>query len=151
MGRWRLGVLVHLNALRKIHITMKITATAFILYSVSDIDRSKDFYERILGLAKGEWDLEIEPGVTWTEYEVCGCTFAISNAEKPAQPSGGKGIPLVAFEVDDLDAALGHLQRENVSIVAEPVDTGVCRFMEIADPDGNRLLIHQRHPKFMST
>jgi predicted enzyme related to lactoylglutathione lyase len=46
--------------------------------------------------------------------------------------------------MEDLDEALSQLQARGVQVVREITDTPVCRFAIIADPDGNRILIHKR-------
>ena len=93
-------------------MSIKINEVAFVGYPVSDINRARDFYERILGLAPGELDHEIEgmPGKFWIEYAVADQTFAISNLWDPA----GEGGPAIAFEVEDLDASISHLKDKGV-------------------------------------
>ena len=122
-------------------MNMKIKEVAFVGYPVSDIDRGRDFYGRVLGLTPGEIDQELEgmPGKYWIEYEVGDQTLAISNAW---EPSGGSG-PSIAFEVEDFDASIEHLKREGVEIVADSIESPVCRFALIKDPDGNEITIHK--------
>ncbi len=74
---------------------MKITEIAFVGYPVSDIKKSRAFYEDVLGLKVGELDHEMEgmPGKYWIEYDIGGSTFAISNAWEASGQSG----PSVAF------------------------------------------------------
>jgi catechol 2,3-dioxygenase-like lactoylglutathione lyase family enzyme len=72
---------------------IRITEVAFIAYSVSDINRARDFYENVLGLPPGEFDHELEgmPGKYWIEYEVGNATLAISNAWDPSGQNGPSG------------------------------------------------------------
>jgi predicted enzyme related to lactoylglutathione lyase len=120
----------------------KITEVAFVAYPVSDINRARDFYENGLGLPVGEFDHEIEgtPGQYWIEYDVGNVAFAISNAWEPSGQSG----PSVAFEVDDLKETVSHLKKAGVRFLADNIDTPVCSFALIADPDGNAITIHKR-------
>lgn len=121
---------------------MKITEVAFIGYPVSDIKRARDFYEGLLGLKPGEFDHEIEgmPGKYWIEYDAGNVTFAISNTWDPS----GQGGPSVAFEVDDLEAAVKRLKAAGVNFIAENIESPVCSFALITDPDGNGITIHKR-------
>jgi predicted enzyme related to lactoylglutathione lyase len=121
---------------------INITEIAFVAYPVSNINRARDFYERLLGLTPGEFDRELEgmPGKYWIEYEVGNVAFAISNAWEPS----GKSGPSVAFEVENLEDAISHLKKAGVSFFAENIETPVCSFALITDPDGNGITIHKR-------
>ncbi|MFZ0710901.1 MAG: VOC family protein [Terrimicrobiaceae bacterium] len=120
----------------------KITEVAFIAYPVSDINRAREFYENLLGLQPGEFNHELEgmPGKYWIEYEVGNVTFAISNAWEPSGQSG----PSVAFEVEDLQEAVSHLKKAGVAFLVENIETPVCSFALVTDPDGNGITIHKR-------
>lgn len=121
---------------------MKINEIAFIAYPVSDIKKSRFFYEDVLGLKVGEFDHEMEgmPGKYWIEYDIGGSAFAISNAWDPSGQSG----PSVAFEVDDFERSMEMLKEAGVNIMGERVDSPVCCFALITDPDGNAITIHKR-------
>jgi predicted enzyme related to lactoylglutathione lyase len=121
---------------------IRITEVAFIAYPVSDINRARDFYENLLGLPPGEFNHEIEgmPGKYWIEYEVGNVTLAISNAWETAGRSGSS----VAFEVEDLQEAVSHLKKAGVKFLADNIETPVCSFALVADPDGNGITIHKR-------
>lgn len=120
-----------------------IKHVAFFAYPVTDVARARAFYEGFLGL-KTDLAHEIPqmPGVWWIEYDVAGATIAISNAWPPSGQSG----PSVAFEVDDLDAFHQKAQAASVPITFSPMDSPVCRFFGIKDPDGNDITIHQAKP-----
>ncbi len=80
----------------------------------------------------------------WTEYEFGPYALAIGSAAafKP-NPDGCSA----ALEVEDFDAAMAHLKKENVKFRIEPMQTPVCRMAMIFDPDGNSICIHKRNPK----
>lgn len=122
---------------------MKITEIAFIGYPVTDIERARHFYEKVLGLEVGEIAHEVEgmPGKYWIEYEIGSVTFAISNTWDPSGESG----PSVAFEVDDFDGMVTKLKEAGVTFVAERIESPVCQFALILDPDGNGITIHKRN------
>ncbi|MEP4077836.1 VOC family protein [Haloferula sp.] len=123
---------------------MKINEIAFVGYPVTDVQRARGFYEGVLGLSTGEYDEEIKgmPGKYWIEYDIGGATLAISNTWEPAGQSQ-KG-PSMALEVEDLDEAIEKMKSSEVDFVSEKIETPVCAFIMVADPDGNPLTIHKR-------
>ena len=117
---------------------MKILELAFSGTPVTDIKRARAFYEGVLGLKP---TMESAGGM-WVEYDVGHGTLGIGcygEAWKPS-PDG----TCVALEVDDLDAAVAELKAKGVVVAMEPMDTPVCRFAIICDPDGNRIMVHKR-------
>jgi catechol 2,3-dioxygenase-like lactoylglutathione lyase family enzyme len=118
---------------------MKISEFAFIVYPSSDRERSKRFYEGVLGLAPS-MSLDI-PGGFWLEYEIGPHTLAIG--KEPFLRSSGDG-PHLALEVDDFEQAVEHLRRHKIPFAHEPFDLPGCKAAIITDPDGNKLGIHQR-------
>ncbi|MBX3303348.1 MAG: VOC family protein [Nitrospira sp.] len=121
---------------------MNITEAAFIGYPVSDIKRARNFYENLLGLTPGEFDHEIEgmPGKYWIEYDIGNVTLAISNTWEPS----GQGGPSVALEVENFEDAVSKLKAADVTILADRIESPVCCFALITDPDGNGITIHKR-------
>jgi predicted enzyme related to lactoylglutathione lyase len=114
-----------------------IKEIAFTGSSVTDMKRSRAFYEEMLGLKPSE---EMADG-KWIEYQVGSGTFAITNIN-PQTPNGlGTSI---AFEVDDIDAAVRKLQESGVRFLFDKSETPVCWIAIVYDPDGNKVVIHQR-------
>ena len=128
---------------------IKVTDIAFTAYPVTDIPRARNFYGEILGL-KETMAEDFGDGMWWIEYEVGQGTLALTNY---TQPSADRNGPNIALEVEDLDAAFDHLKTANVPIVevipGTPImDTPVCRFFFVTDPDGNGINIHScKHTK----
>ena len=118
-----------------------IKEVAFIGYPVTDIPRARAFYEGVLGL-KASLAHEVDPaaGTWWMGYDIAGVALAVSNAWPPSGQSG----PGAALEVDRIDDVLQKLQSQGVTVTYGPMDSPVCRFFGIKDPDGNDLTIHQR-------
>ncbi len=114
-----------------------IAEIAFVGAPVTDLKRSRLFYEDVLGLKPTS---EMGGG-NWIEYDLGAATFAIGSYPdwKPSEHG-----TLVAFEVDDLDAEMARLKSRGVTIVMDTMDTPVCRCAMISDPDGNRIMIHKR-------
>lgn len=124
---------------------MKITEIAFIVYAVSDIKRSRAFYETTLGLDVSEVvDYSKEGGISgqyWIEYNIGENTFAITNSFPPSQQSG------LAFEVENYNEAVESLKKVGTPFATERIDSPVCCFAVITDPDSNQIIIHKRKPQ----
>lgn len=115
---------------------------------VSDYERSKDFYCRILQLPiiretfradreSYKLDLQLKNGM---QIEL----FSFPNPpSRPSRPEAC-GLRHLAFEVDDLDAVIRYLQDEGVAVEAVRLDhlTG-RRFTFFADPDGLPLELYE--------
>ena len=121
---------------------INVTEIAFTGYPVTDVPRARAFYESVLGL-KASMANEFAKGQWWIEYEIGTGTLALSNAWPPSGQSG----PGVALEVTDLDGALNSVKSQNVPVSYGPMDSPVCRFFGIKDPDGNDITLHQRKTK----
>src|SRR5262249_34164859 len=116
---------------------MKIKSIAFVGIPVTDIRRARRFYERVLGLAVADEMM----GGKWIEYTVGDATLAIANVGEQWTPSAqGTGA---AFEVEDFDGAIKHLQHHQVCFAAEPFETPCCHMAVVQDPDGNKLIVHK--------
>lgn len=116
------------------------TDIAFIAYAVSDIKKSRAFYEGVLGLvSNGEYDKAED--AHWIEYSVGPATLGIGQSEMWKPSADGASA---ALEVVDFDAALATLQEHQVVIVNGPNDFPNCRMIVIADPDGNKITLHKK-------
>lgn len=115
-----------------------ITAIAFTVYPVSNMERARAFYEHVLGLHLSAHLQDI-----WVEYDSGGSTFAITTMDIGHTP-GAKGA-VVAFEVSDFEAYVHKMKERAVPFVREPFDTPVCRIAIIEDPDRNHITLHKRH------
>jgi len=118
-----------------------ITEIAFTGTPVTDIKRAREFYEGVLGLKPA---MEGAGGM-WVEYEIGNGTFGIGCYGDVWKP--GKDGTCIAFEVDDLDAEAARLKSRGVNFSLEVMDSPVCRFAVISDPDGNQVMIHKRKAK----
>jgi predicted enzyme related to lactoylglutathione lyase len=118
-----------------------IQEVAFFCYPVTDIKRSREFYEDVLGLKATQ--IVEKPGMTWVEYDIGATTLAIGIAPgwTPSTEGGN-----VALEVTDFEKSVAALKEKKVTFTMEPLETPVCHMAIISDPDGSRLLIHKRKP-----
>jgi predicted enzyme related to lactoylglutathione lyase len=106
--------------------------------SVSDLERSKQFFQEVLGfehiytLADWGW-CELRTGVP-------GVTLGIGQAET-VQPEGGATL---TFGVEDIEAARGWLERHDVRFDGETREIqGMVRLATFYDPDGNTFMLAQ--------
>jgi predicted enzyme related to lactoylglutathione lyase len=111
-----------------------ITDIAFVVYPVTDIARSRAFYEQTLGLKVTDTF-----GSSWIEYEAGPATFAITDNFGFTAPSSS-----VAFEVDDLDAHVASLKAAGANLQGDINDFPSCRMALVLDPDGSTVCIHQK-------
>ncbi|MDF1740349.1 MAG: VOC family protein [Verrucomicrobiales bacterium] len=118
---------------------MKVNEIAFSCYPVTDMARSKAFYEGVLGL-KVTMDHEMEGG-HWVEFDIGAGTLAIGIA--PGMDPSPDGCS-VALEVDDFEAAVAELKAAEVEFNFGPIETPVCHMAFVRDPDGNSIGIHKR-------
>ena len=102
------------------------------------MDKAEAFYRDALGLTvttpRGEAGTRSNG---WMELEVGGTSIGLVAMEP--HPNA-----VMALAVDDVNAALEELRGKGVEIGMEPIETPVCFMAAISDPDGNRILLHQR-------
>ncbi len=118
---------------------MSVSGIAFIMYPVSDMQRSAAFFRDVLGLLQTEPVGEAGAANKWIEFDVDGTTFGIGTFEQAGTPGNAESL---ALEVSDLDAMRMHLARCGVEST-EPYETPICFVSMVTDPDGNRVYLHQ--------
>jgi catechol 2,3-dioxygenase-like lactoylglutathione lyase family enzyme len=119
---------------------MKILEFAFVVYPATHLERSRAFYEGVLGLTPATC---VQDGDQfWIEYEVGPHTLGLGN-EPFLKPSGDG--PHLVLEVDDFDQTIAHLREHRVPFAVEPFDLPRCRAAIVTDPDGNKLGLHKRN------
>jgi predicted enzyme related to lactoylglutathione lyase len=117
---------------------MAVSAIAFTMYPVTDMERAKAFYRDALGLAPGGIETPY-----WFEFDVAGGTFGIGSFEQVGKPGTAQSL---ALEVPDLAALRASLAARGIE-VAEPHDLEWCWIAVVADPDGNTIWLHQSKPR----
>ena len=116
---------------------MRIRGADFVMYLVSDLARAASFYRDVLGLRQEIYSEEWK----WAEFDCGNITLALKGGETLPEVRTGARI---ALAVDDIHQAHQELKKQGVRIVSEPHDFSVCWAMEILDPDGNLVILHQR-------
>jgi predicted enzyme related to lactoylglutathione lyase len=120
---------------------LKSTEIAFTGTPVTDMPRARAFYEGVLGFKP----TMVSAGGMWVEYDFGNGTFAIGcygEAWKPAADG-----TCIAFEVDNADEAVAQFKALGVPVHMDVTDTPICLFAIICDPDGNKIMLHQRKAK----
>ena len=113
---------------------MRIRGVDFVMYPVTDMLRAAAFYRDVLGLRQ-----ELD-SPEWVEFDCGNVTLALMKSDAESASRVGR----LAFAVEDIEAAYEELKKNAIPGFKEPIDFGVCRAIEIYDPDGNPLLLHQR-------
>ncbi len=115
----------------------------------SNYQRSKHFYTQVLGLPvvqetyraeRDSYKLDLAVG---DQYQIELFSFP-DPPERVSQPEA-RGLRHLAFEVNDLDACLAHLEQHQVTY--EPVrvdDLTNKRFTFFSDPDGLPLELYEK-------
>lgn len=112
---------------------------AFTAYAVTDLARSRKFYEEVLCLKP----TVLKEGVSWVEYTVGNGTLGIGVSEKWKPSRDGASV---ALEVADFDAAISHIKSHGIEFEMGPLETPVCHMAVLRDPDGSKICIHKRKP-----
>jgi predicted enzyme related to lactoylglutathione lyase len=116
---------------------------AFTLFAVEDSARARAFYEQTLGLARGSSDAA---GV-WTEYDLPGggCLALFRHPDPAQRGARGSAGASIAFEVENLDAAMRDLGARGVRFTSDVIQSPVCRMANLEDSEGNSIILHELH------
>jgi catechol-2,3-dioxygenase len=128
---------------------IKLQRLGHVLFSVRDLERSKDFYTRILGFKMLEQDPD--HGGVFLAIDSLGNTldlFQCANPDAAAPSQSNLGVRHTAFAVeteDDLRDAYHALQAEGV-VILRAIDHVSQKSIYFHDPDGNLLEIVWERP-----
>jgi glyoxylase I family protein len=128
---------------------LKLNKIHHIAIICSDYELSKRFYVEILGFnvireifreERNSYKLDLEVG---GQYQIE--LFSFPNpAPRPSRPEAA-GLRHLAFEVDDIEEAIFHLNE--LDVVTEPIrmdETTGKRFTFFTDPDGLPLELYEK-------
>jgi lactoylglutathione lyase len=106
---------------------VNVIGLAYVSMYVDDLAASRRFYAELLGfevVQEGDWGVNVHKG-------------DVGILLHPRQGQPMQHLELT-FDVDDADAAVDALRRQNVPVVEEPSDrVWGDRDGAVADPDGN--------------
>lgn len=116
---------------------MKIRGVDFVMYQVTNLARAAAFYRETLGLPQEIYSEEWQ----WAEFNCGNVTLALHGGVKlPDTIAGGR----LALAVADIHAAYAELTKKGARVLNEPADHQVCWHVDVLDPDGNLVILHQR-------
>ncbi len=118
---------------------MNVLGIDFTFFAVSNMEKSITFYRDVLGIPLAGLAHEGK----WAEFQINPGTLALGEGDFFTEPGGG----MVAFAVEDAKAAVEELKQSGISTHSSLGESAVCYWAVIEDPDGNRVIIHQRKDK----
>lgn len=123
----------------------KITGIAHIAITVKDMEKSLDFYTRVLGFKKAFEIPEPETGDPWIEYLYVGggqfVELFYGGAKDNPWNGDLRGFNHLCLEVDDIHSVVERIKKEGVEITDNGPKQG-CDYnwqAWIKDPDGIRI------------
>ncbi len=118
---------------------MNVLGIDFTFFAVSDMQKSLTFYRDVLGISLA---CLVHEG-TWAEFEINPGTLVLGQDYEFTSPGGGT----VALAVEDAKATLEELEQAGIQPLSPLGESAVCFWAIVADPDGNRVIVHQRKDK----
>ena len=119
---------------------MNVTGVDFIALPTRDFEKSSEFYGDVLGLERSkQWG-----DMPAREFETGSLTIAVMQSDAFGIEFQPHSHP-IALHVEDVGAARAELESRGVEFAADTMDSGVCHMAHFADPDGNRLMLHNRY------
>lgn len=120
---------------------------------VENQDKALDFYTRVLGFKKSK-DIPVGEFRWITVVSAEGHDDVELVLEPNANPAGKtyqealfqQGIPITAFEVDDLKAESARLKKAGVKFTMDPTPAGPVILAVFADTCGNLIQLYQASP-----
>jgi len=110
---------------------MNIKKVGNVILAVKDLDKSIEFYNKILGLPiKNKRD-------NWVDLGQSGALLSLHPASQSSPHSGSSidnGI-LISFVIGDVASAVDELKSKNVKIFREIQDRDIGKNVIILDPD----------------
>jgi predicted enzyme related to lactoylglutathione lyase len=104
-----------------------------VIYQVTDFERGRDFYKRVLGFEE-----------TFVDFDECWSSLshgAMHIALTRGEPIPDGGVAMI--DVDDIKSEADRLRDEGVKVGTVIELAGQMRIVDIFDPDGNRVQLSQ--------
>jgi lactoylglutathione lyase len=114
----------------------------FPILTTADLPRALGFYRDLLGFqVTYQFPADGEPGYVALDLGRSHLGIGVDPATGTDGPGPGRRFTLWVY-ARDCDAAVEHLRRHGVPVLAEPADQAWGeRMAEVADPDGNRVIV----------
>jgi catechol 2,3-dioxygenase-like lactoylglutathione lyase family enzyme len=126
---------------------MSVTALDHLLVLTDDIDTTRDFYCRALGLRVGERP-PLEFSGYWLYSGEVACVHVADRGEFAAHsdrvgiPASPDAVDHIAFSGEDYEEALARLRREGVEPATNEVPAVGLRQLFLEDPNGLKIEIN---------
>jgi catechol 2,3-dioxygenase-like lactoylglutathione lyase family enzyme len=117
-----------------------VTGVDFVVVPVRDFAVASHFYGEVLGLPCSARYGDM-PGA---EFETGTVTLSVLQLDAFGGGEARPGTGAIALRVEDIAAARAALEAQGVAF-SGGVDSGTCHQAYFSDPDGNRLILHQRY------
>jgi len=115
-----------------------VRAVDFVMYCTRDMRRTRAFYQKLFGFKRGE-----EWNNFWSEFRTSPVTVCLNGPSNDPKWIW-QGPAAIALAVVDIHSAIRECRCRKVKVLLGPVETSVCWMAFIADPEGNRICLHQR-------
>ena len=123
---------------------MTVRAVQLFSVPVSDQDRARDFYVRVLGMELVE-DQPMGPGRRWVRVRPVGAETAITLVTWfDSMPAGA--LTGLVLETDDVAGELARLDALGVRVAGGVQEAPWGRYIQVQDPDGNGLILQETEP-----
>lgn len=126
---------------------LKVNEMDHIVLNVNDVEKSLDFYVRVLGLESERVEEFREGKVGFPSVRVSGDTIIDLFGRKEGQAAEGPGLNLnhycLVADIPDFDALVAFLKENRVPIRGEPASRWGARgrgtSLYVQDPDGTEI------------
>jgi predicted enzyme related to lactoylglutathione lyase len=128
------------NSSTKTKAAIPVRGVDFIMYHAQNPTKTRAWYQRMFGLPQGE-----EWNAFWSEFATEPVCLCLNGPNKKSDTQWDwSGGPAVGLAVPDIHQAAKECRRRKVKISKGPIETSVCWMLFIEDPEGNRIILHQR-------
>lgn len=103
-----------------------------VVYSVSDIRQSTDFWTRVLGFEVSDIN---EKGMVFLRMGPDHHTIGLKEVAGAVRHAAGPGVERFGFAVDNLDDAESRLKAHGIAVERVRAEDGLDR-LNFSDPDG---------------
>lgn len=124
-----------------------ITALAHACFTVRDMEATLVFYRDKLGLSEAFAWLREDGSKSGVYLHVGARSFLEFFEEGVAESTEGRSYRHLCFEVDDIEETVAALRKGGVEVTDARVGDDRSLQAWLADPDGNRIELHQYTPE----
>lgn len=116
---------------------MKIKGFGGIFLRSKDISGLKKWYEDVLGISMGDWNMAIMKPEEGNET-----VFSLFDEESSYFPV--EQSVMLNFQVEDIDGWMGHFDKLGIELLKGPEKSEYGTFIWISDPEGQWIEIWEK-------